>query len=243
MKPYYFITLFLLSVIPATLAQMMVGNGGSVDGEVGITSGGRSLTGVPVGESKLASFIQNLKSLNIGGSTPDDISAATGKPGHVSKHGGEEEWKYNFLVTDDAQAAEFDKATLGKVKINEKIKEVDQSGGDSMKLNQLYFKLMEVQTEIMKKLNTQATCVMRIGKDGKLSSVKVEKFSGGDSEVLFVKGEAEHTAETGNGESGLLPSLEAPPSNPKPGQTYLNTTDSHFYGWNGKAWRQLDTQP
>jgi hypothetical protein len=198
------------------------------------------LTGVPVGESRLASFIQNLKKLTIAVSTPDDIFAAIGKPGHVSKNAGEEEWKYNFLVTDDANAVEFDKATLAKVKVNEKIKEVDQSGGDSMKLNQMYFKLMEVQTEIMKKLNTQATCVMHIGKDGKLSSIKVEKIHGGDNEVLFVKGEAEHTAVSGNGESGLLPSLEAAPSNPKPGQTYLNTTDSHFYGWNGKEWKQLD---
>jgi hypothetical protein len=84
---------------------------------------------------------------------------------------------------------------------------------------------------------------MRIGKDGKLYSVKVEKFSGGDSEVLFVKGEAEHTAVSGSGQSGLLPNTDVAPSNPKPGQTYLNTIDSHFYGWNGKEWRQLDTQP
>jgi hypothetical protein len=218
---------------------MMVGNGGAVDGEVGITSGGRSFTGVPVGESKLASFIQNLKKLNIGDSTRDDISSATGKPGHVSKQGGEEEWKYNFLVTEDSQAAEFDKATLAKLKINEKIKEVERAGGDSMHLNSLYFKAMEVQAEIMKKLNTQATCVMRIGKDGKLSSAKVEKFRGGDSEVLYVKGDAE-SAPGGSGESGLLPTIDVAPSNPKPGQTYLNTTDSHFYGWNGKEWKQLD---
>jgi hypothetical protein len=30
------------------------------------------------------------------------------------------------------------------------------------------------------------------------------------------------------------------PSTPDLGQIYLNTTDSHFYGWNGKEWKQLD---
>lgn len=240
MRSYLLFPLICFLAIATAMAQMMVGNGGAVDGEVGITRGGRSFTGVPVGESKLAGFIQNLKKLAVGSSTPDEMNSAIGKPAHVSKQGGEEEWKYNFLVTEDPQAAEFDKATLAKLKINEKIKEVEQAGGDSMHLNSLYFKAMEVQTEIMKKLNTQATCVIHIGKDGKLSSVKVEKFSEGDSEVLYVKGGAENSPGVTGGEAGLLPLNGSAPENPKPGQTYLNTTDCHFYGWNGKEWKQLD---
>ena len=27
---------------------------------------------------------------------------------------------------------------------------------------------------------------------------------------------------------------------PNLGQVYLNTTDGHFYGWNGAGWRRLD---
>jgi hypothetical protein len=83
---------------------------------------------------------------------------------------------------------------------------------------------------------------MRIGKDGKLYSVKVEKFSGGDSEVLFVKGEAETGTGSSGGDSGLLPSKDSAPSNPKSGQTYFNNTDKHFYGWDGTSWLKLDTK-
>lgn len=32
----------------------------------------------------------------------------------------------------------------------------------------------------------------------------------------------------------------AAPANPQQGQVYYNTTDNHFYGWNGAAWVQLD---
>jgi len=218
----------------------MIGNGGASDGEVGITRGGRSFTGVPVGESKLASFIQNLKKLDTGVSTPDEITSAIGKPSHISKSQGWEEWKYNFLVTEDAQAAEFDKATLAIVKVNEKIKDVEQAGGDSSHLSDLYFKLSHVQTKVMKKLNTQATCLIKIGKDGKIAGIKVQKFSDTDSEVLYVKGDAENAPHAEEGEPGLLPNLSSSPPSPKTGQTYLNTTDSHFYGWNGKEWKQLD---
>jgi hypothetical protein len=232
---------FLLStiIITSLKGQMMSGNGGASDGEVGITRGGRSFTGVPVGESKLASFIENLKKLDTGVSTPDEITSAIGKPSHISKSQGREEWKYNFLVTEDSQAAEFDKATIAKVKVNEKIKEVEQAGGDSSHLSDLYFKLMDVQTKVMQKLNNQATCLIEIGKDGKIARIKVQKFSDTDSEVLYVKGDAENAPHAG-GDPGLLPNLSSAPSSPKTGQTYLNTTDSHFYGWNGKEWKQLD---
>lgn len=32
----------------------------------------------------------------------------------------------------------------------------------------------------------------------------------------------------------------AAPANPFDGQVYLNSTDHHFYGWNGSVWKQLD---
>jgi hypothetical protein len=32
------------------------------------------------------------------------------------------------------------------------------------------------------------------------------------------------------------------PTNPKPGMIIFNETDNHFYGWNGKSWRQLDNE-
>lgn len=40
--------------------------------------------------------------------------------------------------------------------------------------------------------------------------------------------------------SGRSQNASTPPANPVPGQIYFNTADTHFYGWNGSAWRQLD---
>lgn len=37
-----------------------------------------------------------------------------------------------------------------------------------------------------------------------------------------------------------FPVMDSFPSAPKPGQAFLNTSDSHFYAWNGKEWIQLD---
>jgi hypothetical protein len=34
--------------------------------------------------------------------------------------------------------------------------------------------------------------------------------------------------------------LASAPSSPYAGQIYFNTANSHFYGWNGTAWKQLD---
>lgn len=205
----------------------------SETGEISITVGGRTLDGVPVGESKLSDFILNLKKLSIGSSMPDQIISTIGKPNHVSKQSGIEEWKYNFLVTDNSSASEFEKATLERNRLKQK-----------SQLDQDFYRMLDIQAKTIKKLKTQATCYLVIRNDGHLGSVKVQKISGSDNELLFVKGDAQSPAsEEGGFVSGLLPSLEAAPSNPKPGQTYLNTTDSHFYGWNGKAWRQLDTQP
>ena len=37
-----------------------------------------------------------------------------------------------------------------------------------------------------------------------------------------------------------LPNHSSAPSSPQSGSLYFNTTDFHFYGWNGSIWKQLD---
>lgn len=44
---------------------------------------------------------------------------------------------------------------------------------------------------------------------------------------------------SGNSFIGVLPNYSTAPS-PQSGSLYFNTTDSHFYGWNGSEWKQLD---
>lgn len=38
----------------------------------------------------------------------------------------------------------------------------------------------------------------------------------------------------------ILPNHSSAPSSPVSGALYFNTTDFHFYGWNGSLWKQLD---
>ena len=86
----------------------------------------------------------------------------------------------------------------------------------------------------------QVTCKLRVGNDSKLSNVRVEKYMQDTTDILYTKGDTENGTSATGGEPGLLPTLSSAPLSPKTGQTYLNTNDFHFYGWNGKEWKQLD---
>jgi hypothetical protein len=44
----------------------------------------------------------------------------------------------------------------------------------------------------------------------------------------------------GNGSMITLPNHSSAPLSPQSGSLYFNTTDFHFYGWNGSIWKQLD---
>jgi hypothetical protein len=73
---------------------------------------------------------------------------------------------------------------------------------------------------------------------GKVLSLKVVR-TGDNEEELYSKG-GEGIGTTQNNQ---FPVKESAPQNPVKGQIYFNSSDSHFYGWNGKTWVQLDTKP
>ena len=45
---------------------------------------------------------------------------------------------------------------------------------------------------------------------------------------------------SGSNSTIVLPNHATAPSSPNSGSLYFNTTDSHFYGWDGVQWKQLD---
>jgi hypothetical protein len=45
---------------------------------------------------------------------------------------------------------------------------------------------------------------------------------------------------TGSNSTIVLPNNSTAPTSPASGALYFNTTDFHFYGWNGGQWKQLD---
>jgi hypothetical protein len=214
--------------------NVVTGGGAQSNGELTISSAAGTITGLPIGESKLGEFIMKLKSLNVGSETQDEIASKIGQPLHVTKNSLGQIWKFNYLVSDDKTISEYEKCDRA-------VQLIEQS---NMEWSKKRFKQMDVykiQDKLRDKIQTQAQCQIQIGADGKLSSLKVEKIKGGDNEVLYVKGDTESASTVDGGSApGLLPSLPSAPSTPKAGQTYLNKSDSHFYGWNGKEWKQLD---
>jgi hypothetical protein len=45
---------------------------------------------------------------------------------------------------------------------------------------------------------------------------------------------------SGSNSTLILPNHSTAPTSPPSGALYFNTTDFHFYGWNGGQWTQLD---
>jgi len=78
-------------------------------------------------------------------------------------------------------------------------------------------------------------------KNGILYKIKVYKTSASGSEDIYVKGgEENRTPVTITTAVDHITLINNPPVAPTPGQIYFNSTDSHFYGYNGKEWLQLD---
>ena len=85
---------------------------------------------------------------------------------------------------------------------------------------------------------SEAETTLRIGKTGKLILVQVRK----GNKDIYIMGNWDDvpaaTVDTPSLNELVAPTNQA--ANPKLGQIYINPNDSHFYGWNGKEWKQLD---
>ena len=100
----------------------------------------------------------------------------------------------------------------------------------------------------MTDMNTRSqevvTASIVFGSDGKVLSVQITKGNGLHNETVYSKGDPMSGSEASSGAStkgsNHFPVQDSAPQNPTEGQIYFNSTDSHFYGWNGKEWRQLD---
>jgi hypothetical protein len=73
--------------------------------------------------------------------------------------------------------------------------------------------------------------------NGKLLRVTVNDGSGN---LIYQVGETPSQEPAKTNSDNTLQSKPLPPEKPLEGQLYFNTSDKHFYGWNGKEWKQLD---
>jgi len=128
-------------------------------------------------------FIKNIKTLNIGMDTTEDVLRVVGKPNHgISEYDGHKHYGYGFNAKGDL---------------------VDGS--------------------------------IVFDKSDKLMGIEIHKIYNGKE--IYKKGEL-HEKNVARAE--LFNTNASCPTNAVIGQVYFNSTDSHFYGYNGKEWLQLD---
>ena len=136
---------------------------------------------------QLANFMKDVKALNVGIDTGDDVKVKIGLPWQKHKTSFGDAWMYSCYIESE-------------------------------------------------KMNVQTYAV--IGSNEKLSKITVIK----NNDVIYEKTDTPSPAlkSDASPQPSSVDVFTSVPTSPKPGQTYLNTTDSHFYGWNGKEWKQLD---
>lgn len=64
--------------------------------------------------------------------------------------------------------------------------------------------------------------------------------SGIDGTFFGTSGTSGITGASGTNGGSVAPNFDTEPNSPVSGALYFNTTDFHFYGWNGGQWKQLD---
>jgi len=202
-------------------------------------------TGEEINETQLEEFIVKVKKLNVASDSPDSIEKLLGNPSLKTRQAGVEYWKYDFLLHNDEDLQNLRKieAALQERSARRANMSLNQLSEESRLNDEKYEKLDKIRINLEMQPPTQVTCLVKIDNNGKLSNVKVEKMLQDSTDILYQKGTADGSAAlSSSSDLGLLPSLPSAPPTPRAGQTYLNTGDSHFYGWNGKEWRQLDTK-
>lgn len=207
-----------------------------------------SFSGLEKSESEFSKFVVQIKELTIGKDSQDKVSQILGNPHEKSKDVQLERWKFNFLVKEDSNInlknnlIEKDKDLYNQA--NLLLKQKPFNNLEFERISKTREKIQEQVRDLAFGPFYQVSVEVAFPLDGRLSSIKVEKITQSGSEIVYSQsseGRPQTQPDTAFGEVrfGLATAGEHP-ADPVPGDLYLNTSDSHFYGWNGKEWRQLD---
>jgi hypothetical protein len=88
-------------------------------------------------------------------------------------------------------------------------------------------------------------CGVEFDLNQKVAHIYFTKVGANGVEMIYSNGTPQHGPNAGatrnpDSASGVSNVSSTAPSSPKEGQIYFNSTDKHFYGWNGSEWKQLD---
>jgi hypothetical protein len=212
--------------------------------------------GIEITESKFSNLIIEFKKLNVSHDSLDEVIERLGPPRERTRNENGESIKYSFKIVPDHipderseinqkieklaarrsylnHTAMLSKSNLQRSTINEELR---KNGEENFKLH------TDLNTLIANPL--QVNCIIDFNINGIINLIKVEKITPDGTEVVYSKISEEfkddHRSEVSGQFVLQLSTLSEHPPNPLAGHLYLNTSDGHFYGWNGKEWRQLD---
>jgi hypothetical protein len=202
-------------------------------------------SGSEINEIQLADFIVKVKKLNVGVDSPDALTNMLGNPALKTRQSGLEEWKYDFLLKEAKDIENLQKIenALEERRQRRQRMSLDEMTRESRLNDDKYEKLERLKMQLDMKPPTQVSCKLKLGEDGKLSNIRVEKYMQDTTDILYVKGDSEDKNSNAKAFNGQMPLTAEPPNNPNPGQIYFNTNDKHFYGWGGASWLKLDSKP
>ena len=207
-----------------------------------------SFSGLEKSESEFLKFVVQIKQLTIGKDSQDKVSEILGNPHEKSKDVQLERWKFNFLVKDDSNInlknnlIEKDKGLYNQA--NSLLKQKPFNKLEFERISKTREKIQEQVRDLAFGPFYQVSVEVAFPLNGRLSSIKVEKITQTGSEIVYSQSSEGGPETPPEPTVGTVPfrlaTLEQHPSDPVSGELYLNTSDGHFYGWNGKEWRQLD---
>jgi hypothetical protein len=90
-------------------------------------------------------------------------------------------------------------------------------------------------------------CRIHYDLNQKVAFIELTKSGTGGVEMIYTQGTSPYggnaISSDGSGEKSTLNQVKVEtnaPASPTEGQIYFNSTDKHFYGWNGSEWKKLD---
>ena len=88
-------------------------------------------------------------------------------------------------------------------------------------------------------------CAVEFDLNQKVAHIYFTKVGSNGVEMIYSSGTPQHGPNAGGTKntdeaSGINSVAASAPASPKEGQIYFNSTEKHFYGWNGSEWKQLD---
>jgi hypothetical protein len=144
------------------------------------------------------------------------------------------------LVSEREREHYYGTGDISKIKYNSNMISSIQEQMTAINEKTMAIELTEKQTLVQ--------IVFLLDTTGKINHINLNKISDdGSNTCIYTKGDdASVVVSSGGNQKTQDPkdaAMPIPPPKPYPGMIYLNTSEKHFYGWDGTSWLKMDVKP